>query len=77
MEEISAMARAAIEAHTRLEEKNDMSFYNIHREGARWLSERAQEWIKENISDYVSYDGEIDKDLFKDFKKAMTKLTEQ
>lgn len=38
--------------------------------------DKACEWLKEEISNYVSYDGEIDKELIDDFKKAMIKAAD-
>lgn len=39
--------------------------------------DKACKWLKEEIPNYVSYDGEIDKEeLIADFKKAMIKAAE-
>lgn len=35
------------------------------------MVDRACEWLKDEISNYVSYDGEIDKELITDFREAM------
>lgn len=44
-------------------------------EGAKWadrtMLDKASEWLKIEISNYVSYDGEIDEDLIIDLRKAM------
>ena len=43
--------------------------------GAEWEYKRflhkACEWLKDEISNYVSFDGEIDEDLITDFIKEM------
>lgn len=45
--------------------------------GARWADDtmikKACEWLESEMSNYVAYDGEIDKDLLTDFRKAMEK----
>lgn len=44
-------------------------------DAAKWADEimirKACEWMKNEISNYVDYDGGIDDDLITDFKKAM------
>lgn len=43
--------------------------------GAKWadatMINRACEWLKCEMSNYISYDGEIDEEFIADFRKAM------
>lgn len=47
----------------------------VFKAGAEWEYKRflhkACEWLKDEISNYVSFDGEIDEDLITDFIKEM------
>lgn len=72
------MAKAAMNALTKLGDNcGGASFYDIFREGAEWMIEKAVEWAKTEIKNYVSYDGEVDDDFVSDFEKALDKLVNE
>lgn len=70
-------ADAAFEHHKKFIDKqvNAGDIYDAFVAGITWehtrLLRKASEWLKGEVYNYVSYDGEIDKELIEDFRKAM------
>ena len=76
-ESVSKLGKAAIEAHSRLQDGEGLSFYNLFKAGAEWMAEMAQEWISDNIKDYVDWEGNVDIDELKsDLQRTLAVLTD-
>lgn len=70
---LSPIERASIEAHKKLSDKG-LSYYSIFRAGAKWLAEKAEEWLNGNAEYYEDDEGVDSNALTLDFQRAMENL---